>query len=332
MLLLCNYYVTYRCNAFCEFCHFADHGKFKGTPEAKLEDFKSNVSQLAELGVKFIDLTGGEPLLNKSIAGMAEFAQSKKMQTSITTNALLYPKFAESLAGKINLLHFSLDSPDEEEHNKIRKVDCFNHVLKSIDIAKSLGEFPDILFTVTNETYKKLPRMHEIAGKHNLVLIVNPVFSYFGNPGLSEEAIDFIEEYVNGKMNIYLNKAYLKLRRAGGNNINDPLCKAVSRVIVISPYNEIVLPCYHFENKNIPIDRPIKEIRKSEEVQYYKNNEGRFDFCSGCTVNCYFEPSFAFPTNLYGLVSLTSKFKYGYNKLIKQKILKKYSTTNTGVL
>ncbi|KAB2840076.1 MAG: radical SAM protein, partial [Melioribacteraceae bacterium] len=184
MLLLCNYYVTYRCNAFCEFCHFADHGKFKGTPEGKLEDFKSNVSQLADLGVKFIDLTGGEPLLNKSIAEMAEFAQSKKMQTSITTNGLLYPKYAEKLAGKINLLHFSLDSPDEEEHNKIRKVDCFTHVLKSIEIAKSLGEFPDILFTVTNETYKKLPRMHEIAEKHNLVLIVNPVFSYFGNPGL----------------------------------------------------------------------------------------------------------------------------------------------------
>ncbi len=35
-------------------------------------------------------------------------------------------------------------------------------------------------------------------------------------------------------------------------------------------------------------------------------NEGRFDFCQGCTVNCYFEPSFAFPTNLYAISSLTS--------------------------
>lgn len=50
--------------------------------------------------------------------------------------------------------------------------------------------------------------------------------------------------------------------------------------------------------------------------------EGKFDFCQGCTVNCYFEPSFAFPTNLYGLASVTSKFKYGYNKLVKQKIKK----------
>ncbi len=86
---------------------------------------------------------------------MAKFAHDLKMQTSITSNGLLYHKFAEKLLGNINLLHFSLDSPDEEEHNKIRKVDCYKSVFKSIEIAKSLGEFPDILFTVTNDTYKK---------------------------------------------------------------------------------------------------------------------------------------------------------------------------------
>ena len=326
MLLLCNYYVTYRCNAFCEFCHFGVHENFSNTPYAKLDDFKSNVSQLAELGVKFIDLTGGEPLLHKDIDLMAEFAHELGMQTSITSNALLYPKFAEKLAGKINLLHFSLDSPDEEEHNKIRKVNCYNHVFKSIEIAKSLGEFPDILFTVTNETYKKLPRMHEIASKLDLVLIVNPVFSYFGNPGLSDEAMDFIQEYSEGKLNIYMNDAYLKLRRNGGNDISKPLCKAVSRVIVISPYNEIILPCYHFGNERVPIDRPIKEIRESEKLKYFKKMEGRFDFCQGCTVNCYFEPSFAFPTNSYAFASLPSKLKYSYNKLVKQKIKKKFLT------
>jgi len=320
MLLLCNYYVTYKCNAFCEFCHFSNHEIFRHTKNASLEDFKSNVSQLADLGVKFIDLTGGEPLLNKDIAEMVKFARSLNMQTSITSNGLLYHKFAEKLAGNVNLLHFSLDSPDEEEHNKIRNVDCYKSVFKSLTIAKSLGEYPDILFTVTNETYKKLPRMHEIALRYDLVLLVNPVFSYFGNPGLNEEAVDYIDEFCDGKIDVYLNKGFMKLRRDGGNDINNPSCKAVSRVIVISPENEIILPCYHFANDKIPIDRPIKEIRQSEKFKFFLENEGRFDFCQGCTVNCYFEPSFAFPTNLYAISSLTSKFKYSYNKLIKQKI------------
>lgn len=326
MLLLCNYYVTYRCNAYCNFCHFADHAKFKNSHFASLEDFKTNVAQIANLGVKFLDLTGGEPLLHPKISDMVKFAKALGLQTSITTNGLLYHKYAEQLAGNVTLLHFSLDSPDEDEHNKIRGINCFQSVLKSLDTAKNLGEYPDILFTVTNETYVKLPKMHEIAQKKNLVLIVNPVFSYFGNPGLDEHAIKFIENYVKGKHDIYLNKAYLKLRKNGGNNIEKPLCKAVSRVIVISPDNEIILPCYHFENEKIKIDRPIKEIRKSEKVAYFKKMEGRFNFCKGCTVNCYFEPSFAFPTNMYGIVSLSSKINYGYHKLIKQKLLRKASS------
>jgi MoaA/NifB/PqqE/SkfB family radical SAM enzyme len=326
MLLLCNYYVTYRCNAYCDFCHFADHSKYKNTQDAKLDDFKSNILQIAKLGVKFLDLTGGEPLLNRSIGQMAKYARDLNLQTSITTNTLLYKKYAEQLAGNVNLLHFSLDSPDEEEHNRIRKVNCYKHVFESTKIAKSLGEYPDILFTVTNETFKKLPQMYEIAVNHELVLIVNPVFSYFGNPGLSTETLDYIEEFTEGKNNIYLNKGFIKLRRNGGNKRDNPKCKAVSRVIVISPSNEIVLPCYHLGNKFIPIDKPIREIRKSPEVIHYKKMEGRYEFCSGCTINCYFEPSFAFPFNQYSIASLSSKLKYGYNKLLKQKI-KRYSVS-----
>ena len=195
--------------------------------------------------------------------------------------------------------------------------------MKSIDVAKSLGEFPDILFTVTNETYRKLPRMHDLARQYGLVLLVNPVFSYFGNSGLTDEAVDYVDEYCDGKMDIYLNKGFMKLRHDGGNDINSPSCKAVSRVIVISPYNEIILPCYHFGHERIKIDRSIKDIRQSERIKYFQRMEGKFDYCQGCTVNCYFEPSFAFPTNSYAIASIASKFKYGYNKLVKQKIKKK---------
>ncbi len=320
MKLLCNYYVTYRCNAYCGFCHFGDHDTYKHSGFADIRDFERNIKELSELGVKFIDLTGGEPLLHKDIHLLAEIAHKSGLQTSITTNTLLYPKFAERLAGKINLLHFSLDSPDRDEHNKIRGADCFNSVLKSIEIAKSVGEFPDILFTVSDSTFKKLPRMHELAQKHDLVLLLNPVFSYFGNQDLGPEALDFIEEYSDGKMDIYLNKGFIKLRRDGGNKTNNPSCRAVSRVIVISPQNEIILPCYHFRNSSIKITHSIRDIMDDPAYVNALNMEGKFDFCEGCTVNCYFEPSFAFPLNMYSFMSLSSKFKYGYNKLVKQKL------------
>ncbi len=159
MLLLCNYYLTYRCNADCEFCHFGYSSKPNKTGFAGDEDVISDLHQLKSLGVKFIDFTGGEPLLHKSIHTFVEEARKLKMQTRITTNCLLYHKSAEKLASKVNLLHFSLDSPAEAEHYAIRKVKCYRAALESIKIVKGIGEFADILFTVTNKTYLLFQRI-----------------------------------------------------------------------------------------------------------------------------------------------------------------------------
>ena len=58
MPILCNYYLTYRCNAYCDFCHFGDHDAFRGSRHAQTDDVLANLHDLRELGVRFIDLTG----------------------------------------------------------------------------------------------------------------------------------------------------------------------------------------------------------------------------------------------------------------------------------
>ncbi|MBU2445921.1 MAG: hypothetical protein KJ666_10195 [Bacteroidetes bacterium] len=59
MLLLCNYYLTYRCNADCEFCHFGYSTELNKTGFAIESEVNNNLSQLRELGVEIIDITGG---------------------------------------------------------------------------------------------------------------------------------------------------------------------------------------------------------------------------------------------------------------------------------
>ena len=126
--ILCNYYVTYRCNATCNFCDIWE----KPSPYVTLENFRENLRDLKKLGVKVIDFTGGEPLLHRQIDVLLAEAKQAGMITTITTNTLLYPKLAERLKGKIDMLHFSLDSPDEAEHNISRGVKCFDILLESI--------------------------------------------------------------------------------------------------------------------------------------------------------------------------------------------------------
>ncbi len=322
MPLLCNYYLTYRCNAYCDFCHFGDHAAFRDSRHARTEDVMRNLSAMRPLGVRFVDLTGGEPLLHPDIGEIAAEVRRLGMRSSITTNALLYPKRAEELAGKVDLLHFSLDSADAEQHNAMRGVDCFGHVLESIEIAKQLGEKPDLLFTVTNENTDQLSGVYDLAREHGLMLLLNPIFQYFRAEGLSDEAMRRTEEFARKPM-VYLNPSFLTLRRNGGNRVADPLCRAVSRVLVISPQNEILLPCYHLHYEKIPVGNDLAAALRSDRVRWHQQHEGRHAFCEGCTINCYFEPSFAFPTNRLSLASIPSKIKYGYSKYVIQSLRKR---------
>ncbi|AFK03066.1 Radical SAM domain protein [Emticicia oligotrophica DSM 17448] len=311
--VLCNYYLTYRCNATCGFCDIWE----KPSPYITLENFKENIRDLKKLGVKVIDFTGGEPLLHRELDQLLALAKKEGFITTVTTNCLLYPKYAERLKGKIDMLHFSVDSPDEEEHNQSRGVKCFDKVLDSIEIAKKNKERPDILFTVFEENVDKIERVwKEICRPNNLVLILNPVFEYNNvetGESLSAETLKKLVCWGKQK-NVYLNEAFIELRKNGGNKIENPVCKAASTTIVISPENKLILPCYHLGTKDFQIKNNLLELYKSKEVQEIVALEGRLKECEGCVINCYMQPSFSVEINKYFWKALPSTLKYNYIK------------------
>jgi MoaA/NifB/PqqE/SkfB family radical SAM enzyme len=309
--ILCNYYVTYRCNASCGFCDIWE----KPSPYVTIENVRQNLIDLKKLGVRVIDFTGGEPLLHRELPLFLEIARELKFITTVTTNTLLYPKYADRLAGKIDMLHFSLDSPVAVEHNKSRGVKCFDHLIESIQIARSIGERPDIIFTVTSFNIGQIKQVYEeITAPNKLMLILNPIFSY-GEVGseLSESDLNTLQLWGKRK-NVYLNDAFIQLRRDGGNDINNPACLAGSTTIVISPENKMILPCYHLNKGELAIENNLLAIRQSEQVQEMIQKEGRYNECQGCTVNCYMQPSFAVEVSKYFFKALPSTLKYAVEK------------------
>jgi len=311
--VLCNYYLTYRCNARCSFCDIWE----KPSPYVSLQNVEKNLIDLKKLGVKIIDFTGGEPLLHQELPDFLSVAKSMGFITTVTTNTLLYPKLAEKLKGKIDMLHFSLDSIDSEKHNASRGVSCYDFLQKSITIALELGEKPDILFTVTDENVEEIPEIVAKMTKPNgLILILNPMFSY-QQVGfeLNKNIFEKLRKYAK-LPGVYLNEAFLVLRESGGNQIDKPVCRAASTTIVISPQNELMLPCYHLGVQNLPINDQLFELWHTEEVNYYKKMEGKLPECQGCTINCYMQPSFAVEMNRYFWKALPSTIKYSLEKWV----------------
>jgi MoaA/NifB/PqqE/SkfB family radical SAM enzyme len=311
--ILCNYYVTYRCNASCSFCDIWE----KPSPYVTPDEVARNLDDLKRLGVRVIDFTGGEPLLHRQLPELLQLAKERGFITTVTTNGLLYPKRAEALHGLVDMLHFSLDAATAEVHDTGRGVKCFDKVIESVSVARDLKERPDILFTVLKNNIADIEQVYEeICLPNKLILILNPIFEYNEvgqNEQLTPQELNQLQQWAK-KPNIYLNNAFITLRKNGGNQRDKPVCKAASSAVVISPENKLLLPCYHLGLEDFDIEGNLYNLWKSEEVQQLISKEGTYPQCQGCTINCYMQPSFAVEINKYWFDALPSTLKYNRMK------------------
>jgi len=312
--LLVHYYITNKCNAKCEFC---DIWKTNDNDNAKIEDVLPNLAAARKLGAKFVDFTGGEPLLNPNLPQFLESAKKLNFITSVTTNAILFEKYAHKLRAKIDLLHFSIDGT-REVHDKIRGVKSFDKVIDSIPIAIENKLYPDLLFTYTNENIDCVPEVYEIARKNKLILILDPVFSTNGKNLISDETTEKARNFAK-QGGVYLNAAHLKLRKNDGNDVKNPICKAVESTIVILPDDSLALPCFHNRKKTLEIGGNLENVRKSDEVNNFVNLQGKLDVCKNCQINCYMDPSYQYCKNSLFFASTTSKLKYSVWKYLIYK-------------
>lgn len=282
----CNYYVTLRCNSKCTFCAiWKDIENFK-LREQTIDEIEKNLIDLKKLGVKIIDFTGGEPLLYPHLSEVLKIAKRYGFYTTITTNCLLYPEIAQKLKGYVDVLQFSFESIDKEKHNEIRGVDCYDKVLKSIEVAKKNKQKVYLIHTVTNANLNDLPKLIKFAQEKKCTLFINPCFGYFGNQSISKGTALKLKKYFKQPY-VFLDLANIELILNGGNDINKPLCKAISSTIVISPDNYLLLPCYHHYFEKIKINNNLFELYNSKQVKDLERAEGRFPFCKGCTIYCY---------------------------------------------
>jgi MoaA/NifB/PqqE/SkfB family radical SAM enzyme len=311
MPLVCNYYLTLRCNAQCSFCDIwtRSDGRL-----AKTQEVLNNLSQLPEVGVRIVDFTGGEPLLHPDLPAFLQRARDLKLRTTVTTNALLYPKRARELAGRVNLLHLSIDAAQPELHDRLRGVRCFDKVMESLELALSLGEKPELLFTATKANYRELDALARLAGEFGVILIVNPLFSI----GAGEEALqhDELRELMAScrRPYVYLNGGVARLMLDGGNDPQKPRCRAVSATAVISPNNELLLPCYHYSREALPIGHDLREAIFHPRRKDWLQRQGREDFCQGCAINCYLAPSLLYRADRYLAAFAPWVAKYFYYK------------------
>ena len=308
--IVCNYYLTLKCNDTCEFCFIWQKKEFQGIEDPGAEIVKKNLKQLRDMGVLAMNFTGGEPLLYEELPEVLRVSKRLGFFNTLTTNGILYLEKAKQITAFIDHLVFSLDSPVRSDHNRIRGTDCYRSVIEGIKTAKQLGKNPMINFTVTRDTITLLPDMVDLSSKLGVLLWINPVYNWSGLEGFNRDSVDYLSRYF-GRKNVALNLASLQVIRDGGNNIRNPVCRAGSSTITIFPDNTLVSPCIYLQGSAVKLDEGIATALKRREVISATSLHGRDEKCKGCMDWSYLDPSFLhrFDKNLFlALYSMWSLF------------------------
>ena len=287
----CNYWLTYKCNSKCNYCNFWQDNSLKKFSNAKYENVKNNLNDLKKMGVKFIDFTGGEPLLNNNLPEILSSAKQLGFFVKLSTNGILYPQKAEELKGLASRTYFSLDTIDNEEYKQIRGADELDNVKKGIEIAKNNDEDVCLLYTVTDENIKNLDDIVNFAKENKTMVFIHPCFSYFNNKALSSDNTNKIKKYF-WKSYVRMSLPQLDFHKRGGNNLLKPRCKSGFSTIDIGPDDTLIVPCAHKYKKRVPINGELYSLFKSKKWDELYSQIGRYDFCNNCTIDCYFGMSY----------------------------------------
>lgn len=146
------------CNSRCITC---DIWKSKTKREMSVKTYTKALDELKKVGLKWVGITGGEPLLHSKIKEVCRITKKKGLILTIATNGLLLENKIESIAKYIDYLSISLDGL-EKTNDQIRGVKgYYKNVIKSIEYIR--GKYPEIEIsistTITNSNFDEIEKI-----------------------------------------------------------------------------------------------------------------------------------------------------------------------------
>lgn len=144
--------VTQNCDLKCIYCATGSCTEEKNqctifTPQ----DYKVIIGIMAELGIKKVRITGGEPLMRPDIYEIIKAISSIEniRDVSMTTNGVHLEEMAQKLKNAgLTRINISLDSLDKDRFKYITGADKLQNVVKGITKAINIGLLPVKINTV----------------------------------------------------------------------------------------------------------------------------------------------------------------------------------------
>lgn len=147
--------ITQRCNLYCRHC-YEGSSKNVEISDMTMQDFETAVKALHSIGIKRIQLVGGEPLVHPQIAEMIKIAKDTFDFVEVYTNGtLLTDEMLKLITDRKVALAFSLYAADSAVHDYVTCTKgSYNLTIDSIQKALDLGN----TVRVASVEMKDIPR------------------------------------------------------------------------------------------------------------------------------------------------------------------------------
>ncbi len=317
----CKFYITYACNSRCAYCNIWCDDKYKSYSILPLDQAKKKVDELYDLGVRYIDFTGGEPALYPWISELLQHTRQKGIVVEFTTNGLAFEKSIEKIVPYVDNMNVSLDTLSSEVYKKHRGIDGIDKVLKTITAIQSRGKNVKVIAVMTQENEKDMDSLLAYAQQHRVSVYFSPLFDYFDMELEKKMSLYTLERILHLFYSpfaiVYLH--FLKfLESVSPDSFSE--CSSNKKILTLHPDGSIAVPCYHHYEESLPTEKGIQQTLLSSKFQFYQENTGRMENCKGCTIFPYLGVSFSYHFNR---IFFYQAFSEEYQK-IKMLFLNEY--------
>lgn len=311
---------TEACNLHCKMCTF---WKYDG-PTPDIEQLERVVLALQELGVRHINLWGGEPYLHPEIVRLFRFIKARGFTLGIITNGTRID--AAKLQASVEYLDemtFSVDSPHADVHDKIRGSKGSHAVIRerieAFLAARGDRRRPTLTIDCTVQR-DNIDHVHEMIGfaeQYGADLQLDPAqIQGYGNhlnhailkipPELRWAAVQKLRELkrsgkrLNSLGNLRLMDSYL-----AGRDIHTP-CFFPYIGLLVNPWGEVIY-CWGWDKKmgNVLDGDFAARWRSAEYAELRRQTlQGEMQRCKGCgfsMVRWPDAPGYQVLSSLFGL-------------------------------
>jgi AdoMet-dependent heme synthase len=168
--------VTYRCNERCVHCYLDhdDHG------EMTLEEMKTLLDQLAEAGVFFLTLSGGEVLMRMDFFDILRHARKRMFNVKVKTNAFMIREKEADLFRDLGVqaVQISIYSHRPEIHDAITKLPgSLRRSVAAIRFLKSRGLNVTMANVLMRQNLNDYAGVKALAGELGVQVTTDPTIT-----------------------------------------------------------------------------------------------------------------------------------------------------------